>query len=184
MTSQPGLLGQIKEPQEGVWKRQGVNEVPAIPELLQSSLTTPWCSAPSAAPTQCAAQHPHTFLPSKYKPIPIHPSLSLCPRPSPLHPSRYTCYGHFKIRLLMWVFFFLLPGIAHLFRIRSRLSKYHSSLSVPKCSWLLLGTLCDHSLPRPMPLDELVQLCLVVSSIPAPLGTRLTLPDLGEQSYV
>lgn len=44
--------------------------------LLQSSLRTPWCSAPSAAPTQCAAQHPHTFLPSKYSPF---PSTLCCP---------------------------------------------------------------------------------------------------------
>lgn len=35
-----------------------------------------------------------------------------------------------------------------------------------------------------MRLDELVQFCLVVSSIPAPLGTHRTLSDLGEQSYV
>lgn len=35
-----------------------------------------------------------------------------------------------------------------------------------------------------MPLDELVQFCLVVSSRPAPLGTHLTLPDFGEQFYV
>lgn len=67
-----------------------------------------------------------------------HPPFAVT-RPSPLHPSSYICYGHFKIRLLMWVFFLLagiaqLAGIAHIFRIRSRLSKYHSSLSAPKCS--------------------------------------------------
>lgn len=103
------------------------------PGLLQSSLRTPWCSAPSAAPTQCAAQHPHTFLPSKHSPF---PSTLRCPHALVRPPSiLQVTFVTGILRLGFWCgYFFLLPGIAHSFRRRSRLSKHCSSLSVPKSS--------------------------------------------------
>lgn len=106
------------------------------PGLLQSSPTTPWCSAPSAALTVCSSAPPY-FPVLWVQSIPIHPSLSLVRPPSIPHVT----FVMDILRLGFWCgYFFLLAGIAqlagiaHIFRIRSRISKYHSSLSVPKCS--------------------------------------------------